>query len=54
MSDISTTVVESENLVVGLTLLAHNGSTYLTEADPMAPARAMQNKAIALFLYLKG
>ena len=49
-----TTIVEQQNLIVGLALLAHHGCTYLTQTHSVAPAFAVKHEAIALLLYLEG
>ena len=51
--DFGTTIIEKEDLIVGLALLAHDGSTYLTESDTMSPAFAVQDETVALLLYVE-
>ena len=41
MFDVGTAVIETEDLIVGLALLAHHSSTDLTETNAMTPAGAM-------------
>ena len=53
MIDFCIAIIEKENLVVGLALLAHDGSTYLAEAYTMSPTLAMQDETVALTLYVE-
>ena len=52
--DLGTAIVEQEDFIVGLTLLAHNGCTYLTEAYTMAPSATMETETIREFLNFEG
>ena len=46
--DLGIAVVEEEDLVVGLALLAHDGGTDLTEAYAVAPATSVEYKSLLL------
>ena len=43
-ADLGVTVVEEQDVVVGLALLAHDGSAYLAEAYTMAPSAAVETE----------
>ena len=47
--DLGVAIVEEQDLVVGLTLGSHDGSTNLAQADTMAPAFTIQDKYIIVF-----
>ena len=46
-------IIEEEDLVVGLALLAHDGGTYLAESYTMPPTLAVKDETIALALNIK-
>ena len=52
--DLGTTIVEQQDIIVRMTLLAHHSGTYLAQAHTMAPALAFKHKLIAIFLNIKG
>jgi hypothetical protein len=54
MFDFCVAVIEEEDLIVGLALLAHDGGTYLTETNTMTPTLAVKDKTVALFLDIEG
>ena len=52
--DLGTTIVVEKDLIVGLALLAHNGSAYLAEADAMTPAGTVEEESAVALLNLEG
>ena len=52
--DLGTAIVEQEDFIVGLTLLAHDGGTYLTETYTVAPTTTVEAETFRELLNLEG
>ena len=52
--DLGVAIVEEQDLVVGLTFGAHDGSTNLAQSDTMAPAFTIQDKYVLVFNDIEG
>jgi hypothetical protein len=50
----SVPIIVKENLIVLVALLAHDGSTNLTESDTVSPALTVQAEALGSLFHIEG